>query len=218
MVKHKEARLIGINTPEYDQALGSAATESLKELLEGKRVSIQYDKERQDRYDRALLHLQTSDGINPASEQLRRGYAFHVLVPPNEFNAECYEAAEREARQQNRNIWRHPDYQPKQAEKHHSLSGFQRITGQIENVRMRKSGIELGVRNSPLTLFISKANIASFGDYQPIKEWTGKDFIVRGWVSQWTHKGRNYASLRLSHPSMIECMEGVKDCFIARTN
>jgi len=179
---------------------------------------VQYDREKQDRYGRVLLHLQTSDGINPASEQLKRGYAFHILVPPNEFNAECYKTAEMEARRQNKNIWQHPAYQPKQAEEQYSISGFQRIAGQIEDVSMKKSGIELGVKNSPLTLFIPNANIASFGDYQTIRRWRGEEFIVRGWISQWTYKGRGYVSLRLSHPSMIECVEGAVDCFRTRIN
>lgn len=212
LVKHKEARLIGINTPEYDQALGSEATRSLEELLKGKRVLVQYGREKKDRYGRALLHLQTSKGINPASEQLKRGYAFHILVPPNEFNAECYGAAEEEARQQNKNIWQHPDYQPQQASKHYSISGFQRIAGQVEDVRMKKSGIELRVKDSPLTLFISNANLASFGDYQTIKKWIGQNFIARGWISRWTYKGRDYVSLRLSHPSMVECVEKTIGC------
>lgn len=204
LVKYGEARLIGINVPEYDQALGSKATGYLDKLLTGKRVSVQFGKEKRDSYGRSLLHLQTNDGVNPASEQLRRGYAFHIVVPPNAFNAECYAAAEREARQENRNIWQEPAYQPHQIKKRHSGGGFQRVKGQIEAIKMKKSGIELTVKDSRLNLFIPKANIALFGGYQAIETWVTADFIVRGWISQRTYKGRNYLSLRLQHPAMIE--------------
>ena len=204
LTEHGEARLIGINAPEYRQPLGPQSTRSLDRLLEGKRVLVQYGKEKKDRYGRYLLHIQTLNGINPASVQLKKGYAFHIVVPPNEFNIECYAASEKEARKAKLNIWNHSAYKPRRITKYSSHTGFIRVQGQIMELKSKQAGIELFVRASRLRLFIPTTSVPLFGGQSKVKKWQGADFIARGWLTK--RNGKKYLSLRLEHPSMIEYM------------
>ncbi len=73
-------RLIGVDTPETVhpnrpvEFFGKDASAFAKRLLEGKRVRLEYDQERQDRYGRALAYVYLADGTFVNAEIIRRGY------------------------------------------------------------------------------------------------------------------------------------------------
>lgn len=200
LARHGEIRLIGINTPEYDQPLGLQATRSLRKLIRGKQVLVQFGKESRDRHKRRLVHLQTHNGINPAAVQLQRGYAFHIVVPPNDSLSNCYAKLEEQARSARLNIWKHPAYQPRKATTRGLRKGFQRIEGQVSSLKFKTAGVEIAVVDSHIRLFIPQDHLASFGGRGTLKNWLGADFIVRGWLTP----RKNYLSLRLEHPNMVE--------------
>jgi endonuclease YncB( thermonuclease family) len=106
-VQHR-IRLAGIDAPEKGQAFGEAAKESLARLVHGKRVDAHCPK--RDRYGREVcsIFLGTRDvGL----EQVRTGHAWwyrdyaREQTPDDRAN---YEAAESDARQARRGLWRDP--------------------------------------------------------------------------------------------------------------
>ena len=68
-------RLIGINTPERDEANGKDATTFIQNLLKGESVYLKYGTERKDFYGRTLAYLyRAPDGLFVNLEIVRQGY------------------------------------------------------------------------------------------------------------------------------------------------
>lgn len=118
-------RLIGIDTPEMHesrklyrdaqrakedtttiQKLGRQAYEFTKKLVEGKRVSLEFDVERLDRYGRLLAYVYLKDdGTFVNAEILRQGYASLLTIPPDVKYADLFQELYREARENRRGLW-----------------------------------------------------------------------------------------------------------------
>ena len=101
-------RLIGIDTPEVypvEECFGRAAADRMEGLLpRGTRVRYAFDRERRDRYGRALVFLYKRDVLLNA-ELLREGFARPLRVPPNTSRAERFERLARDARRDGRGLW-----------------------------------------------------------------------------------------------------------------
>ena len=108
---NEKVRLIGINSPETVdprravQWYGKEASARAKALLEGRRVRLEYDVERKDRYDRTLAYLFREDGLFVNMALVEEGYAFAYRYPPNVKYAERFREAERGAREGSRGLW-----------------------------------------------------------------------------------------------------------------
>ena len=106
----ERVRLIGVNTPEKNDAraevrqLAAAATEFTRRLSEGRRVRLEYDRERQDRYGRTLAYVFLEDGAFVNVQIVRQGYGFAYTRFPFRYR-ENFRAYEREARQSGRGLW-----------------------------------------------------------------------------------------------------------------
>ncbi len=103
-------RLIGIDTPETVapgqpvECYGPAASAFTERELEGRRVRLEFDVERIDRYGRTLAYVWR--GSELFNETLvRRGYAFVTTYPPNVRYVERFLAAQRAARSHERGVW-----------------------------------------------------------------------------------------------------------------
>ncbi|MFW6126946.1 MAG: thermonuclease family protein [Thermodesulfobacteriota bacterium] len=108
----QKVRLLGIDAPELEREgqpadfLAHKAKRVLTELAQGQRVRLEYDRLRYDRYGRILAFLILPDGANLSQEMVRRGLAHVYTVPPNMgFRGELL-AAQREAIEARRAIWR----------------------------------------------------------------------------------------------------------------
>lgn len=118
-------RLIGIDTPEMHeseklhrdsqrsgqdtstiQKLGRQAYEFTKKLAEGKRVSLEFDLERHDQYDRLLAYVYLKDGTFVNAEIVKQGYASLMTIPPNVKYADLFLKLYQEARQNRRGLWK----------------------------------------------------------------------------------------------------------------
>lgn len=99
-----EIRYIGVDTPEYDEPFYRAARALNKSLVYGKRVRLEFDKERIERYGRLLAYVYVGDTFVNA-EMVRRGYARIARMEPNIKHAELFRQLEREAREQKRGMW-----------------------------------------------------------------------------------------------------------------
>jgi len=105
-------RYIGINTPEIrhgdkgvDQPYGREATAFNRNLVHRKRVRLEFDAERTDRYGRLLAYLYLEDGTFVNRELICRGYARLMTIPPNVRHADELRRCQREAREGKRGLW-----------------------------------------------------------------------------------------------------------------
>lgn len=121
----ERVRLIGIDTPEMHESdklnrdaqrshqdveaikqLGRQSYEFTKKLVEGKRVRLEFDAERFDRYKRILAYVYLNDGTFVNAEIVKQGYASLMTYPPNVKYADLFQKLYREARENQRGLWR----------------------------------------------------------------------------------------------------------------
>ncbi len=110
-------RYIGINTPEIKhlrsdgttqkaEAFGYKAKAFNKQMVFLKKVRIDFEKQKKDRYGRVLAHLFLEDGTFVNKRMVELGYAHCLWKSPNtKYSAEFLEAQHR-AMQTGKGIWR----------------------------------------------------------------------------------------------------------------
>lgn len=105
-------RYIGINAPEIGDAregsepFAQAARKFNRRLVLHQKVRLEYDRERQDHYGRHLAYVFLEDGTMVNETVLRAGLAFCLYRSPNDRHRQRLLAAQREALQAGRGIWR----------------------------------------------------------------------------------------------------------------
>jgi micrococcal nuclease len=104
-------RLIGVDTPETVDPrrpvgyFGKEASDFTKRLATGKRVRLEFDQDRTDRYDRTLAYVYLQpDNLLLNAEIIRQGYGFAYTQFPFRM-MEQFRALEREAREAGRGLW-----------------------------------------------------------------------------------------------------------------
>lgn len=103
-------RLIGVDTPETKaprkpvQYFGKEAYEFTKGLVEGKKVRLEYDQERTDKYGRTLAYVYLEDMSFLNAEIIKQGYGFAYTQFPFKY-LEQFREYEKEARENNRGLW-----------------------------------------------------------------------------------------------------------------
>lgn len=101
----ERVRLIGVNSPERKERLGSMATQCLKDILGGQRVRLEVGVEPRDRYRRLLAHVYTKDGLYVNAELLRRGCAKLMVIGANVSHLFQLVKAQEEARKAKVGVW-----------------------------------------------------------------------------------------------------------------
>jgi endonuclease YncB( thermonuclease family) len=107
--QHK-IRLQGIDAPERGQAYGNKSKQSLNEMVQGKEVTVEYQKK--DKYGRVVGKVLLNK-IDVCLEQVKRGMAWHYKQYANEQlydDQETYSLAEQQAKAELIGLWR--DKQP----------------------------------------------------------------------------------------------------------
>ena len=109
----ERVRLIGVDAPETrrtrNREVGHYAEESkafLSKMIENQMVRLVYDVNKYDRYQRILAYVYLRNGTFVNAELVKRGYAVVMTVPPNVEHAETFVRLQREARENNRGLWR----------------------------------------------------------------------------------------------------------------
>jgi micrococcal nuclease len=106
----EQVRLIGVDTPETKhprkpvQAFGQEASAFTTQLVEGKKVRLEFDVRRKDKYRRTLAYVYVED-LMLNLELVRHGYAQVATVPPNVKYQELFLNLQREAREAKRGLW-----------------------------------------------------------------------------------------------------------------
>jgi micrococcal nuclease len=108
---HVRVRLIGVDTPETKhphkpvQPLGPEATEFTRRQVEGRDVTLAFDRERRDRYGRVLAYVYV-DGKLLNEEIIRAGFSrAQTQYKFERVMALRFQQAEDEAREAGRGIW-----------------------------------------------------------------------------------------------------------------
>jgi len=121
---HEKVRLIGIDTPEIHDSdklnrdversgqdaasikhLGKLSYDFTRKLVEGKRVRLEFDAERFDRYKRILAYVYLEDGTFVNAEIVKQGYASLLTFPPNVRYADLFLGLYKQARDDRRGLW-----------------------------------------------------------------------------------------------------------------
>ena len=102
----RKVRLIGINTPEKksNDPLNREATALLKELVDGKTVTLEFDAERTDQFKRTLAHVFVGD-VYVNGEIVRQGLAYCYTWKPNTAHTDDLAPFQLDARDKGRGLW-----------------------------------------------------------------------------------------------------------------
>lgn len=107
---NERVRLIGVDTPETKhpnkpvQYFGKEAYEFTKRMVEGKKVRLEYDWQRKDKYGRTLAYVFLEDGTFLNAEIIKQGYGFAYTRYPFKYLEE-FRKYEKEAREKQRGLW-----------------------------------------------------------------------------------------------------------------
>jgi len=104
----ERVRLLGIDTPERGQYYFEEARERLSEMVDGKEVLLETDKEERDKYDRLLRYVWINKTLTNL-ELVREGYARTFMLEPGDKYFEELVAAESWARESGLGIWQFLD-------------------------------------------------------------------------------------------------------------
>ncbi|MBI1884017.1 MAG: thermonuclease family protein [Chlamydiae bacterium] len=109
-------RYIGLDTPElrkkknghwiyHPQPYAQEAKALNEKWVGGKKVHLEYDAQRFDRYGRLLAYVYVGD-LFVNREMIRKGYARLLNIPPDVQHADDFWEALREAKKHHRGMWR----------------------------------------------------------------------------------------------------------------
>jgi len=121
----QRVRLIGVDTPELHysdklvrdakktgtdiktiQAMGAKASDFTKGLCANKKVKIEFDVKKQDRYGRLLGYVYLEDGTFVNAKIIEEGYGQIMTVPPNVKYSDLFLKLENKARQDKKGLWK----------------------------------------------------------------------------------------------------------------
>jgi len=103
----KTVRLLGMNAPEMGQPYYEESTRRLKELIEGKTVTLEKDIEDKDQYGRLLRYIFLNNK-NINVKLIREGLATVYIIHPNVKYEMELRQAENEAKNLEISIWTPP--------------------------------------------------------------------------------------------------------------
>jgi len=106
----ERVRLIGVDTPESVhpnkpvEYFAKEASAFTKNMVEGKKVKLEYDWQRKDRYGRTLAYVYLEDGTHLNAEIIKQGYGFAYTKYPFKYLEE-FRKYERKAREEGKGLW-----------------------------------------------------------------------------------------------------------------
>ena len=121
----RRVRLIGIDTPEVHfskkllkdarkskkdiltiRRLGAKAASFTRDLCLNKKVRLEYDVEKKDRYNRDLAYVYLENGTFVNAGIIEEGYGQVMTVPPNVKYAELFSKLQKAARENAKGLWK----------------------------------------------------------------------------------------------------------------
>jgi micrococcal nuclease len=111
--KQEKVRLIGVDTPETVhpskpvEYFGKEASEFTRSMVERKKVKLEYDWQKRDKYGRLLAYVYMEDGTFLNAEIIKQGYGFAYIKYPFKYLEE-FRQYERDARNNCKGLWKEP--------------------------------------------------------------------------------------------------------------
>jgi len=202
----RKIRFLGVNTPEVAgrnksaEVGGEQAKAWLKQALEGKKVSLQFDVEKEDKYRRTLAYVFAEDKRHINLELVERGLATVNIYPPNLKFLDVLLAAQSRAEKQKLGIWAENEYGLRSFEAINDANykGWKRVSGRISALKRSKKysylqfadDFELKIENELLPLF------------PDLHAYVGKQVEARGWINK---QQQRYVML-VRHPADIKVL------------
>jgi micrococcal nuclease len=125
----QRVRLIGVDTPEVHESqkltrdasrsrkdvaaiigLGKKAAAFTRQLVEGKKIRLEYDVKKKDRYGRLLGYVYLEDGTFVNARIMEEGYGQVMTIPPNVKYADYFLKLQRQARESGKGLWKESDF------------------------------------------------------------------------------------------------------------
>jgi micrococcal nuclease len=106
----ERVRLIGIDTPEIRDhrpevaAMALQAKVFLRGVAEGKKVRVEFDQRKKDKYGRTLAYLYLEDGTFINASMVKEGFSAALTKYPFKF-MEDFRGYERQAREAGKGLW-----------------------------------------------------------------------------------------------------------------
>lgn len=106
-----KVRYIGVDTPESVkpntpvECFAKKATALNRSLVEGRRVTLRFDREREDRYGRLLAYVTNDSGVDVNARLIDSGAARTMEISPNTSRARTFAKLEDSARRDRRGMW-----------------------------------------------------------------------------------------------------------------
>jgi len=107
----EKIRLIGVDTPEFFHPLKPVqfytkeSTLFARKTVEGKRIRLEFDQEKRDKYDRLLAYVYLEDSTFVNAELIKQGYAFAYTKYPFKYKEE-FKEYEKQARKHELGLWK----------------------------------------------------------------------------------------------------------------
>ena len=216
----REVRLLGVLAPapppdwEGTEAwpFAAQAREALATLVDGAKVSLRFDTRREDRYGHLMAQVFLVREGEPVWIQqalLAKGLARVAAQPDMSACLGPLLAAEADARDSRRGIWRSLSYQVRDAHDPKSLGyrrhTYQLVEGRVHGIGEGKTRVYVNFADDwreDFTVVIKRKRL-------PVLEAAGLDLMslpgrrvrVRGWVEWW-----NGPMIEISHPKAIEVL------------
>lgn len=110
--KEQKVRLIGVDTPESvhpdkskNTQYGKEASNYVKELIEKKYISLEFDVSKTDKYGRLLAYVYLENGEMLNMRLIKEGYAQVATYPPNVKYVDTFKNLQEEARKNKIGFW-----------------------------------------------------------------------------------------------------------------
>lgn len=211
-------RYLGIDSPEVQSLdgpgdpLSDEARRINKNLVEGKKVRLEFDEERFDPYGRTLAYVFV-DGIFVNEQILRSGLAKALIIKPNDRYAERLLEAEKEAKDRRRGVWsdlstlKSPEGNRNFVINPSSATRYidQRVVVRGKITKFRKSDKVLVLKmEDVLDIVIFPDSLSNFSFFNIIPEdyYLGKPVEVIGKIRM--YRGR--PNIIISHPISIRAL------------
>lgn len=111
--EEKKVRLIGVDTPESvhpdsskNSNSGKIASNYVKELIENKYISLEFDVSQTDKYGRLLAYIYLENGEMLNEKLLKEGYAQVATYAPNVKYVDTFTTLQEEARNNKVGFWK----------------------------------------------------------------------------------------------------------------
>lgn len=212
-------RYIGINAPEvgrkegerwiYDPEPFAEEAKALnEELVDGKKVRLEYDVVKRDNFGRLLAYVYVGDNL-VNGWMISRGYALTYIYPPNLKHANLLVKLQKEAKENDRGFWTEVKSHPISTDKAVRYIGrIKVVEGKVQDIHKGEKAIRLNF-GSPyksdfhITIFRNMANRFESQSVSPDRYYKKKK--IRAWGLIKSFEGR--PEMVIDDPSQMEILE-----------